>query len=86
VVLFLEEIDALIVGRPVAVEERWRESDEQLSDLVLGNTADFDFPVLYDVDLGHTPEKVTLPVGALARVDRGRSGLAVVEPSVRRRR
>jgi muramoyltetrapeptide carboxypeptidase LdcA involved in peptidoglycan recycling len=54
VVLFLEEIAALVVGRPVAVEERWRESDEQMSDLVLRNTADFDFPVLYDVDLGHT--------------------------------
>jgi hypothetical protein len=59
------------------------EPDEQMSDLVLRNTADFDFPVLYDVDFGHTPEKVTLPVSALARVDPGRSGLAVVEPSVR---
>lgn len=78
-----DQIAALVVGRPVAVAERWRESDEQMSDLVLRNTADFDFPVLYDVDLGHTPEKVTLPVGALARVDPGRSGLAVVEPSVR---
>jgi muramoyltetrapeptide carboxypeptidase LdcA involved in peptidoglycan recycling len=52
VVLFLEEIAALIVGRPVAVEERWRESDEQMSDLVLRNTADFDFPVLYDIASG----------------------------------
>jgi muramoyltetrapeptide carboxypeptidase len=77
-----DKIAALVVGRPVAVEERWRESDEQMSDLVLRNTADFDFPVLYDVDLGHTPEKVTLPVGALARVDPGRSGLTVEEPSV----
>jgi muramoyltetrapeptide carboxypeptidase len=78
-----DKIAALVVGRPVAVEERWRESDEQMSDLVLRNTADFDFPILYDVDLGHTPEKVTLPVGAAARVDPGRSGLAVLEPSVR---
>jgi muramoyltetrapeptide carboxypeptidase len=78
-----DKIAALVVGRPVAVEERWRESDEQMSDLVLRNTADFDFPVLYDVDLGHAPEKVTLPVGAVARVDPGRAGLAVVEPSVR---
>jgi muramoyltetrapeptide carboxypeptidase len=77
-----DKIAALVVGRPVAVEERWRESDEQMSDLVLRDTADFDFPVLYDVDLGHTPEKVTLPVGALARVDPARSALAVIEPSV----
>jgi len=78
-----DKIAALVVGRPVAVEERWRESDEQMSDLVLRNTGDFEFPVLYDVDLGHTSEKVTLPVGAAARVDPGRAGLSVVEASVR---
>jgi muramoyltetrapeptide carboxypeptidase len=78
-----DKIAALVVGRPVAVEERWRESDEQMSDVVLRNAANFDFPVLYDVDLGHAPEKVTLPVGAMARVEPGRSGLAVEEPSVR---
>lgn len=78
-----DKIAALVVGRPVAVEERWRESDERMSDVVLRDTADFDFPVLYDVDLGHAPEKVTLPVGAMARVDPGRSALAVEAPGVR---
>jgi muramoyltetrapeptide carboxypeptidase len=72
-----DRIAALVVGRPVAVEERWRDSD-----IVLRDTAAYDFPILYDVDLGHTPEKVTLPVGASARIDPTNAGVAIMGPVV----
>lgn len=81
-----DRIGALVVGRPVKVEESWRESDEQMSDVVLRATAAYDFPILYDIDLGHTPEKVTLPVGASARVDPDHCRLVLTQPAVRRDR
>jgi muramoyltetrapeptide carboxypeptidase len=78
-----DRIAALVVGRPVAVEERWRDSDEEMSDVVLRAASAYDFPILYDVDLGHTPEKVTLPVGAVARVDPADARVAITGPVVR---
>jgi len=77
-----DHIAALVVGRPVAVEERWRDSDEQMSDVVLRNCGHYGFPILYDVDLGHTEEKVTLPVGTVATVDPRRGTLSLDQPAV----
>lgn len=77
-----DRIAALVVGRPVSVQESWRQSDEEMSDVVLRRCGEYGFPILYDVDLGHTEEKVTLPVGVMATVDPVRRTLSIDEPAV----
>ena len=38
-------------------------------------------PVLGNVDLGHTDPMLTLPLGALARIDAGRHEFGLLEPA-----
>lgn len=78
----LDEIAGLVVGRPVNVEERWRRSDETLDDVVLRCCEGLGFPIVAGVDVGHAPEKLTLPVGAVATLDPERAALALDEPAV----
>ncbi|HZG94454.1 MAG TPA: S66 peptidase family protein [Mycobacteriales bacterium] len=69
---------AVTVGRPLNF------TDEQaglLHELVLAATADYGYPVLVDLDCGHTDPMATLPIGVRATVD-GR-GLTVEDPAVR---
>lgn len=60
----LDKIGALVVGRCVEVEERSFPSSETLNDVLLRLCDGFQFPIVTNVDLGHTDEKVTLPIGA----------------------
>jgi muramoyltetrapeptide carboxypeptidase len=78
----LDRIAALVVGRCVNVAERWRPSVETVHDVVLRCCEGTDFPILADVDLGHTDERLTLPIGALATVYPAESAISVDEAVV----
>ena len=62
-----DSIGGLIVGRlsrPSAMRNGYRDFREPLDCALTG----YDFPVLCDVDLGHTEPMLTLPIGARARL------------------
>lgn len=42
-----------------------------------------DFPVLYDVDFGHTEPSITLPIGGLVRLDATAKTISLAAPCVR---
>jgi muramoyltetrapeptide carboxypeptidase len=52
--------------------------NEILKDLI----GEFDFPVLCNVDLGHTSDKLTLPIGVEACLDSEANSFALTEPAV----
>ncbi len=56
-----KEIKGLIVGRPFRYSE---EDTEKFKEIILDNTKDYNFPVLYGVDVGHTDPQITIPLGA----------------------
>jgi muramoyltetrapeptide carboxypeptidase LdcA involved in peptidoglycan recycling len=56
---------------------------EELRKVVRARTEGFSFPVLMDMDFGHTAPRITLPIGCKARMDGGAGTLAIVEPAVR---
>jgi muramoyltetrapeptide carboxypeptidase len=74
-----DRIEALLVGRPMRYSEEQR---QQLRDVVLDRTARFSFPVVMDMDFGHTSPQFTLPIGCRARVDAGRRTFEIVEAAV----
>jgi muramoyltetrapeptide carboxypeptidase LdcA involved in peptidoglycan recycling len=74
-----DRITGLLVGRPAgySVEQR-----QLLSDVILARTAAFGFPVLTDMDFGHTAPQMTLPIGCRARIDGTAEAFEVLESAV----
>jgi muramoyltetrapeptide carboxypeptidase len=73
------EIRGLLFGRPYgySAEERGR-----LHEVILERTRRYDFPVVADMDFGHTSPMFTLPLGCRAVVDANRERFEIVESAV----
>jgi muramoyltetrapeptide carboxypeptidase len=72
-------IRALLVGRPMRYTDDQR---QQLRDVVLEHTKKFEFPVVTDMDFGHTAPQFTLPIGCRARVDVTAQRFEILESAV----
>lgn len=77
-----DKIAGLVVGACVDVRERYWESTESLADVIARACRGYDFPVLSGVDLGHTRDKATLPLGSRARLSTERESLEILTPGV----
>jgi muramoyltetrapeptide carboxypeptidase len=74
-----ERIRALLFGRPMCYEPEER---EQLREVILERTGKYGFPVVADMDFGHTSPMLTLPVGCRAVVDARRERFEIAEAAV----
>lgn len=77
-----DRIAGLVVGACVDVRERYWESSESLTEVVARACAGYSFPVLSGVDLGHTRDKATVPLGAPARLSTARRSLEILASAV----
>lgn len=80
-----DDVAGLVVGRPYGYSsaEANREYAEIITALFCeGHLADKKFPILFNVDFGHTTPMVTLPYDALAVLDSEKDSFAVIESSV----
>lgn len=80
-----EDVAGLVVGRPFGY--RTDEQTKQYADIITGlfcegRLAGKKFPILFNVDIGHTMPMVTLPFDALAELDSDKDSFAIVEPGV----
>jgi muramoyltetrapeptide carboxypeptidase len=75
-----DQIQALIVGRPMYYTN---EEKQQLREVVMDRTRDYDFPILTDADFGHTAPQFTLPLGCHARLDSHNQRLEIIDPAVK---
>jgi muramoyltetrapeptide carboxypeptidase len=73
------EIRGLIFGRPYGYSAQERES---LHEVILERVEGYDFPVVANMDFGHTSPMFTLPIGCRAVMDADRERFAIVEPAV----
>lgn len=72
-------IGGLLVGRPM------RYSPEQkalLREVLLARTAKYRFPLVAEMDFGHTAPQITLPLGCRARLDSAAQTFSILEAAV----
>jgi muramoyltetrapeptide carboxypeptidase len=74
-----DRIRAIIIGQPAQISEP---DDETYEEIILRNCAAYDFPIVTNVPLGHTPDKITLPIGGKARLDCSSSSFELLEPAL----
>jgi muramoyltetrapeptide carboxypeptidase len=79
----LDRIAGMIVG-PTGTVEMLDEGPGTLREIVLDVLGDRDIPVLGNVDIGHEPPNVPLPIGVLAEIDADAASLTLLEPAVTR--
>ncbi|MBX7046538.1 MAG: LD-carboxypeptidase [Ignavibacteria bacterium] len=65
----LAKLQGLIVGEFFECNPGDLKGKETLGEVVLEICKEFDFPILNKVELGHTTEKITLPIGANASLN-----------------
>ena len=60
------KIKGLIVGRPFKYN---LEAVEDFKRIILDNTKDYNFPILFGADIGHTDPQITIPLGVKVELD-----------------
>lgn len=73
------KLNGLLFGRPMGYTPAER---QELREVILERTAAFDFPVVTDMDFGHTAPQFVLPLGCRARIDSGERAFAILEGAV----
>jgi len=74
-----DRLAGLLVGRPMRYS---REERQALREIVLARTSRFDFPIITDMDFGHTAPQMTLPLGCRAMIDGDQQRFAIVDGAV----
>jgi muramoyltetrapeptide carboxypeptidase len=75
----LQHLRGMLVGRPMGYAPAEK---EQLRRVILERTAAYAFPVVTDMDFGHTAPQLTLPIGCRAKIDVSRRRIEVLETAV----
>jgi muramoyltetrapeptide carboxypeptidase LdcA involved in peptidoglycan recycling len=69
----------MLVGRPWGYTETER---RELHDVLLDRSDRHGFPIVADMDFGHTAPQLTLPVGCVGRIDVAAKRVEVTEAAV----
>ena len=69
-----KRMKGMVIGRLVGCEEQEYKTKETFEDMIRRILAKYDFPILYNVDLGHTDDKITIPIGTTVRLDLSGNG------------
>ena len=69
----------MLVGRPMRYSE---EEKALLREIVLERTRRHRFPIVSDMDFGHTSPQLTLPIGCRARIDASDACFEILEGAV----
>ncbi|MEA3248534.1 MAG: S66 peptidase family protein [Nanoarchaeota archaeon] len=60
------QIKGLVFGRPFLYS---KEKVNKLKQMILYHTKDYDFPILYGADIGHSDPQITVPLGTNVKLD-----------------
>lgn len=74
-----EHISGLLVARPYGYTDDMK---ERLWQVVTERTRKFDFPVIGNLDIGHTSPIQTLPIGVNARIDSSARTIEIIDAAV----
>jgi muramoyltetrapeptide carboxypeptidase len=73
------QLQGLLVGRPYGYANTQK---AELRAVILERTRDYSFPIVTDLDFGHTAPQCTLPIGCRAAIDSHTRRLEVLESAV----
>lgn len=77
-----DKIAGMIVGTLVECEEREFDGVPSVAEIVLHHAKGYEFPILHEVNIGHTRDKLTIPLGVMASIDSTDMPLAILEAGV----
>jgi muramoyltetrapeptide carboxypeptidase len=75
-----DEIEGLVIGRP-EIGCGFTKKDS-LEMIVKEATKDYDFPIISEVDFGHTDPMITIPIGIKCRMDTKKKEIEYLESAV----
>ena len=75
-----DKISAMIIGRPYGYTT---EQKRALVRLTAEVTKEYRFPILMDLDFGHTDPMITLPLGVMAKLDSSSNSFQITECATR---
>lgn len=75
----LDRLAGLLYGRPMGYTDEQR---DELRSVLLERTRRYSFPIVADMDFGHTAPQMTLPIGVRAEIDTRERRFAIVEAAV----
>ena len=73
-------VKGLVFGRGFGYSD---EEIKKLKEIILYNVRDYNFPILYNADIGHSDPMITIPLGVKARIDSKRNSFEISEAGVR---
>lgn len=76
----LDKISGMIIGELIGCEPP--AEGQTLEDILQDVLGEFDFPVLYNVDLGHTDDKLTIPIGVQAEINSDSPAFSLIDSAV----
>jgi muramoyltetrapeptide carboxypeptidase len=75
-----KKITGLIIGRPYNYS---LEDYSKLKELILNYVEEYDYPVVLDVNIGHSDPIITLPLGAYVTLDSNKNKFSINESGVK---
>lgn len=73
------EISGMIVGIPYGYKN---EEIKKLKEIILEKASDYNFPILFNVNIGHCDPIITVPIGTNIRMDSSNNIFYFLEPAV----
>ncbi|MEK6905846.1 MAG: S66 peptidase family protein [Nanoarchaeota archaeon] len=74
-----KQVKGIVFGRGFGYTE---EQIKKLKGIILYNTRDYNIPILYNVDIGHTDPIITIPLGVKVELDSRRNKFGFLEQAV----
>jgi muramoyltetrapeptide carboxypeptidase len=74
-----KKIKGMIVGRFFGYS---KQEEKKIIKIIKQRTADYNFPILIGVDIGHTDPMITLPLGVKAKIDSSKNSFEIRESGV----
>jgi muramoyltetrapeptide carboxypeptidase len=74
-----DSIKGMIIGRPFGYNE---ETKNKLIEIIKNQTNDYDFPILFGVDIGHTDPMITVPIGVEVKIDSSTNTFEFIEKGI----
>lgn len=74
-----DKVVGLIVGENVECNDSSESNQETYEELLLRNFKQFNFPIVYNIPLGHTDDKITIPLGMKCSVNLSLKTISLIE-------
>lgn len=74
-----DKITGMVVGRPFGYT---KEDGLKLKDLIIKKTKEYNFPILFGADFGHTDPMITIPIGVTANLSSKDNKFEIIESCV----